>query len=85
MRLWISSTVLVGQLLKEEFDEFGRNGELAALDRLTLCLIKLGRVTEAAEATAAYFERYKRDQCLRSSEKVKARVDKALARAGKSI
>ena len=75
---------LVGQLLKEECDEFGRNGELAALDRLTLCLIKLGRVTEADEVAAAYFERYKRDLCLKSSEKVKARVDKALARDRKS-
>ena len=75
---------LVGQLLTEEDDEFGRNGELAALDRLTLCLLKLGRVTEAAEVSAAYFERYKRDLCLKSSEKVKARVDKALAQACKA-
>jgi hypothetical protein len=72
---------LVGQLLKEEHDEFGRNGELEALDRLTLCLIKLGRVTESAEVIAAYFARYKRDLCLKSSEKVKARVNKALAQA----
>jgi len=47
-------------------------------------LIKLGRVTEAAEVSAAYFELYKRDLCLKSSEKVKARVDKALAQARKS-
>jgi hypothetical protein len=75
---------LVGQLLKEENDELGRNGELEALDRLTLCLVKLGRVTESAEATSAYFARYKRDLSLKLSETVKARVDKALARARKS-
>lgn len=72
---------LIGQLLREENDEFGRNGELEALNRLTLCLIKLGRVSEAAEVTAAYFARYKRDLLLTAAEKIKRRVQKALARS----
>lgn len=72
---------LIGQLLKEENDELGRSGELEALDRLTLCLLKLGRVSEAAEETAAYFARYKRDLLLRAAEKIKRRVEKALARS----
>lgn len=72
---------LIGQLLKEENDEFGRDGELEALDRLTLCLIKLGRVSEAVEETAAYFARYKRDLLLKAAEKIKRRVEKALARS----
>ncbi len=74
---------LVGQLLREEANEIGRNGELEALDRLTLCLIKLGQASEAAELTAAYFSRFKRDLLLKSSEKINKRIEKALQRASK--
>jgi hypothetical protein len=74
---------LVGQLLREEANEIGRNGELEALDRLTICLIKLGRASEAADHTEAYFSRFKRDLLLKSSEKIKKRVEKALHRASK--
>lgn len=72
---------LVGQLLREEANELGRNGELEALDRLTLCLIKLGRASEAADQTAAYFSRFKRDLLLKSSEKINKRIEKALNRS----
>jgi hypothetical protein len=72
-------TGIVGQLIKEENDETGRCGELMALDRLSLCLVKLGRVAEAAEVSTAYFARYKRDLESRSSEKIRARINKALA------
>jgi hypothetical protein len=71
---------LVGQLLLEEANELGRNGELEALDRLTLCLIKLGKLSEAADQTAEYFSRYKRDLLLKSSEKIKKRIEKVLRR-----
>jgi len=71
---------LVGQLLREQANEFGRNGELEALDRLTLCLIKLGRVSEAAEYTTIYFSRFKRDLLLKASEKINKRIEKALHR-----
>jgi hypothetical protein len=74
---------LVGQLLREEANEFGRNGELEALDRLTICLIKLGNASEAADHTAAYFARFKRDLLLKSSGKIKKRVEKAVHRAMK--
>jgi len=72
---------LVGQLLREEANELGRNGELEALDRLTLCLIKLGKSSEAGEHTGAYFSRFKRDLLLKSSEKIIKRIEKALNRA----
>lgn len=72
---------LVGQLLREEANEIGRNGELEALDRLTICLIKLGKTSEAADHTAAYFSRFKRDLLLKSSEKISKRIEKALHRA----
>jgi hypothetical protein len=70
---------LVGQLLKDECDELGRCGEPLALERLTMCLIKLGRVTEAVEVSAAYFSLYKRDLETQFAARVKARIEKALA------
>jgi hypothetical protein len=70
---------LVGQLLKDECDELGRCGEPLALERLTMCLIKLGRVTEAVEVSAAYFSLYKRDLETQFATRVKARIEKALA------
>jgi hypothetical protein len=70
---------LVGQLLKDECDELGRYGEPLALERLTMCLIKLGRVAEAVDVSAAYFSRYKRDLETQFAERVKARIEKALA------
>lgn len=71
---------LVGQLLKDECDELGRCGEPRALERLTMCLIKLGRVTESVEVSAAYFSRYKRDLETQFAERVKARIANASAR-----
>lgn len=72
---------IVGQLLREEAKELGRHGEIEALDRLTLCLIKLGKASEAADHIATYFSRFKRDLLLKSSEKIKKRIEKALHRA----
>lgn len=73
---------LVGQLLREEADEFGRSGEIEALDRLSICLIKLGRVAEAANHANSYFELYRLDTNLSSSQRIAKRIRKALARAG---
>lgn len=71
---------LVGRLLEEEAAELGHRGEIAALDRLTICLIKLGRSPEAAERMKAYFALYRRDLCLTASKRITQRVEKALAR-----
>jgi len=71
---------LVGRLLKEECEELGRCGEPLALERLTMCLMKLGRVTEAIEVSAAYFSQYKRDLQTQFAERIKARIAKASAK-----
>lgn len=68
---------LVGRLLDEERQELGFSGELEALDRLTLCLSRLGRGAEAKAATERYFAEYKADQSLRLAESIKRRVAKA--------
>jgi hypothetical protein len=73
---------LVGQMLSEECSELGRRGEPLAIERLTMCLLKLGRVAEAAEVSEAYFLRYKRDLETDIGNRTKARIEKALARSG---
>lgn len=71
---------IVGQLLEEEREEVGFNGELEALDRLSLCLVKLNRPQEAAEYSAAYFKLYRLDEGLGKVPAIKKRIEKALER-----
>jgi len=71
---------LVGKLHDEEAAEVGRNGELEALERLTMCLIGLGKVDEAARHAEGYYALYARDRHLRASERIAKRINKALAR-----
>lgn len=71
---------LVGQLLKEESEQIGRFGEIEALDRLTMCLIKVTRIEEAANTTRDYFERYRGDLRLSAAERINKRIEKALAK-----
>jgi tetratricopeptide (TPR) repeat protein len=70
---------LVGQLLEEETVEFGVHGEADALDRLTICLIKLGRPLEASEHTTKYFAQYRRDLEYAVANRIEKRISKALA------
>ncbi|MDA2912446.1 hypothetical protein MYX77_00540 [Acidobacteriia bacterium AH_259_A11_L15] len=71
---------LVGQLLGEEADELGRNGEIEALDRLTMCLIKLERSAEAAQHANNYFALYRLDLQRAASRRIAKRIEKALVR-----
>lgn len=71
---------VVGDLLKEETDEEGYSGELEALDRITLCLTKLGNAQKAAKVTEEYFTTYRADLCLKTAERIQKRVKKALAK-----
>jgi len=70
---------LVGQLLEEEAAELGLCGEIKALDRLTICLIKLGRPMEAVQHTDNYFNLYRRDLKFSAAERIMKRVNKASA------
>ena len=71
-------TGLVGKLMEEEATEFGINGELEALDRLSLCLIKLNRPQEAANRADAYFALYRRDLHMSAALRITKRIQKAL-------
>lgn len=70
---------LIGQLLEEEAKELGVHGEVNALDRLTLCLVKLGRAKEAAQHSDNYFALYRRDLEYAAAKIIEKRVSKALA------
>jgi len=71
---------LVGQLLAEDAEEFGRSGEIEALDRLTICLIKLKRRAEAAQHANNYFALYRRDLGRVASQRIVKRIGKGLTR-----
>jgi ATP phosphoribosyltransferase len=71
---------LVGKLLSEEADDLGRNGEIEALDRLTMSLIKLKRPAEASEHAKNYFAMYRRDLQMAASHRIAKRIEKALVR-----
>lgn len=68
---------LVGQLINEERAETGLRGELQILDRLTLCLVRLGRDIEASEVVEQYFANYRADLSLSAAAKILKRVNKA--------
>lgn len=71
---------LIGRLLNEERAEIGISGEIQALDRLTLCLARLGRHAEAAAASERYFAQYSLDANLRAAAAIRKRVEKGRVR-----
>lgn len=73
---------LVGTLLDEERTEYGYSGELMVLDRLTLCLVRLGRGSEAKAVAEQYFNEYRCDERLSAAGAIKKRVAKAAASSG---
>lgn len=73
---------LLGQIIREENEDIGYSGELEALDRLTLCLCKQNRASEAFDDSVRYFKTYKRDLLLSSAKKIIQRIEK---RSGKQF
>lgn len=65
---------LVGQLIMEERQEYGVNGELRVLDRLTLCLCRSGRTQEARDVTENYFREFRADLSLSAAERILKRI-----------
>lgn len=68
---------LVADLMREEREVNGHHGEIGALDRLTTCLVILGRLDEARAAADAYFDRYRFDVTTATGAKVRQRLQKA--------
>lgn len=72
-------TGIVGQLLDEEAKLTGWSGEIAALDRLTMCLVKLDRGAEAAAHAWDYFATYALDLQQGAARRIAKRLAKATA------
>lgn len=71
---------LVGQLRREESAETGKWGEVVVIDRLSLCLIRLGRAEEAASHVESYFGKFVADARSATGERVWKRIEKALSK-----
>lgn len=65
---------LVGQLMDEYARHVGQKGELAAIDRLSVILVRAKRKAEACLEVSNYFERYPGDLRLAAAPKVLKRV-----------
>lgn len=76
---------LVGQLLVEEKEEKGLRGELEALDRLTLCLCRAGRKTDARKEAENYFETFRADLEIKAAGKIVGRVAERPSRSERSL
>lgn len=72
---------LVGKLIDEERKDTGINGDLPILDRLTLCLIRANRGTEAATLTEEYFKKYRADEERSTARRIRKRVDKVIRKS----
>jgi hypothetical protein len=59
------------------------NRHLNVLDRLTLCLIRCGRVAEASDAVASYFARFPTVKSTKVGLAMVKRVEKAVVRASR--
>jgi hypothetical protein len=71
---------LIGQLLEEEAAEFGTSGEIEAIDRLSMCLIKIGKPEDAARHADSYFALYRRDLHRPAVVRIAKRIEKARVR-----
>ena len=69
---------LLGQLKDDVVQKHSHHGNLNALNRLTLCLIKLGRIQEAAERVDNYFKLYRADLNKSAARPIRERIAKAL-------
>lgn len=69
---------LIGKLIEEERRDNGISGELVALDRLTLCLARVGRDIEAYKIAGDYFVKYRADAALKAAAPIKKRVARAV-------
>ena len=58
-----------------------QTGDIECLNRLTMCLCKLGRAAEANQAANEYFDVCTADATLKAADAIRKRIDKAAAKA----
>jgi hypothetical protein len=73
---------LIAQLIDEEIKEKGMRGEVQILDRLTICLERVGHHAEAKQAVDKYFVTYRADRILAMAAKIAKRVGMTMQDCG---
>ncbi len=74
LRAWIR------KIWDEMYRDEGMKGDVIVIDRLTMCLKKLGRNEEAARYADEYFAKYAYDAKLSQGIAVQKRVNKLIGR-----
>lgn len=59
---------------------FPESGDIECINRLTMCLCKNGKATEARTAMQSYFDVFPKDAALKTAEQIRKRVEKAVAK-----
>jgi hypothetical protein len=71
---------LIGQLREEVENERGRNGYIEPLDRLSICLVNLGRSAEALDHVKKYFDHFPGDRERSAASRIEKRIGKGIER-----
>lgn len=66
----------INDMMNSEKEGGGKNGEIAAIDRLTICLCKLGHLEEAKKEAEKYFSLFPYDKVYSAYERIIKRVNK---------
>jgi hypothetical protein len=73
-------TGLVAELAREERLEIGQFGQVEAIERLVMCLLKLGSLEEAQRLAEDYFTKYAGDKNFSPYARTQDRLTKAAAK-----
>lgn len=67
-------TGLYARIMAEDVADNGPIGQISLLDRLTICLVRAGRMDEARRCAAEYFSVFKRERTLAAAAKIEKRI-----------
>lgn len=74
---------LVAQMQEEELAENGEFGPVGTLDRLTMCLVKIGKLEEAQQRSAEFFATYRASIGSPKKTDIEKRIAKAFLKRSK--
>jgi hypothetical protein len=69
-------TGLYAKVLAEEVAANGPIGQVSLLDRLTLCLLRAGKIDDARRCADEYFAMFKSERNLATAERIEKRLSK---------
>ncbi len=66
----------ISNMMDSEKEGMGKKGEIDAIDRLTLCLCKIGKNDEAKIEAINYFKKFPYDKTYKGYERIMKRINK---------